>query len=164
MKDSEIVSQASVPDSSSGGKAPAPPVRPLRIWPALVLVVLMVLARFGPAYMEGGLSNYWMIAVFGPLLCCVLMLIWWLALSRATWKERVFGFLGLFAALWASTILVHPTMLGPGTTYLTAPMGFIFFALSAACLAQRPLTAHRPRNKPKAKADCNYTFQLLHSR
>ena len=138
MKDSEIVSQASLLNTSSGEKAPAPPVRPLRIWPALVLVVLIVLARFGPAYLEGGLSNYWMVAVFGPLLCCVLMLIWWLALSRATWKERVFGFLGLLVALAVTLALVHPTMRGPGTTYLSAPMGMVFFGLSAAWLAKRP--------------------------
>jgi len=145
MKDSEIVSEASVPDSSG----PRPSTldlstrarRPLRVWPALVLVVLIVLARFGPVYLEGGLSNYWMIAVFGPLLCCALMLIWWLAASRATWKERVFGFLGLLVALAVTLVLVHPTMRGPGTTYLTAPMGMIVFGLSAAWLAKRrPLT------------------------
>ncbi|HMJ64225.1 MAG TPA: PQQ-binding-like beta-propeller repeat protein [Candidatus Binatia bacterium] len=132
-----MVSEASVP-SGSGTSAPLAKFRPLRTWPALVLVVLMVLARFGPAWLEGGLSNYWMIAIFGPLLCCLLMLIWWLAASRATWKERVFGFLGLIAALAVTLALVHPTMRGPGTTYLTAPMGFILFGLSAAWLARRP--------------------------
>jgi len=69
MKDSEMISEASVAGSSSGESAPPAKFRPLRIWPALVLVVLMVAARFGPIYLEGGLSNYWMIAVFGPLLC-----------------------------------------------------------------------------------------------
>ena len=138
MNDSEMIAAKSVPGTSSGEIAPAPPVQPLRIWPALALVVLMVAARFGPAYLEGGYSNYWMISVFGPLLCCVLMLIWWLTASRATWKERVFGFLGLIAGLAVTLALVHPTMRGPGTTYLTAPMGMIFFALSAAWLARRP--------------------------
>jgi outer membrane protein assembly factor BamB len=135
MKDSEMVLEKS---SSSGESVPATKFRPLRVWPALALVVLMVAARFGPIYMEGGLSNYWMIAVFGPLLCCVLMLIWWLAASRATWKERMFGFLGLIVALAVTVALVHPTMRGPGTTYLTAPMGFLLFGLSAAWLARRP--------------------------
>jgi outer membrane protein assembly factor BamB len=138
MKDSEMVSEASVAGSSSETSVSSPKFRPLRIWPALVLVVLMVLARFGPAYLEGGYSNYWMISVFGPLLCCVLMLIWWLASSRATWKERVFGFVGLIAGLAVTVALVHPTMRGPGTTYLTAPMGFLLFGLSAAWLAKRP--------------------------
>jgi hypothetical protein len=60
----------------------------------LLLVALMLLMRFGPAYLEGGLGSYWMIAVFGPLICCLLLVLWWLAASRATWKERLFGTLG----------------------------------------------------------------------
>jgi hypothetical protein len=125
-------------DASVPGQAQSPAkFRPLRIWPALLLVVLMIGARFGPAYLEGGLSSYWMIAVFGPLLGCLLLAIWWLAASRATWKERLFGFLGLVGALVVTLLLVHPTMLGPGTTYLTAPMGMIVFALGAALLRQR---------------------------
>src|SRR5436190_10634189 len=50
----------------SGGK----PFRPLRIWPPVLLVALMLAARFGPALAEGGAGRYWMMAVFGPLLCC----------------------------------------------------------------------------------------------
>lgn len=135
MNDSteETVSDSSV----LGGSAAAGKFRRLRVWPALVVVVLMVLARFGPAYTEGGLSTYWMIAVFGPLLCCVLMLIWWLVASRATWKERVFGVLGLIGGLAVTVALVHPTMRGPGTTYLTAPMGMLLFAVGATWLAKR---------------------------
>jgi outer membrane protein assembly factor BamB len=133
MNHQETVSDGSV----SRGSAPAAKFRTLRVWPALLLVVLMVIARFGPAYMEGGPSDNWIIAVFGPLLCCVLILIWWLAASRATWKERVFGCLGVIAGLAVTLALVHPTMRGPGTTYLTAPMGMLLFALSAAWLAKR---------------------------
>ncbi len=109
----------------------------MRIWPALVLVLLIVAARFGPAMVEGGSSNYWMVAVFGPFLACVLMVVWWLAASRATWKERVLGFLGLAAGLGVVVGLAHPTMRGPGTTYLTLPSGMVLFALAAAWRAKR---------------------------
>ena len=99
----------------------------------------MIVARFGPAFLEGGMGVYWMIAVFGPLLCCLLIVIWWLSASRATWKERLFGFLGLAASLAVVLVLVHPTMRGPGTTYLTLPMGMWPFAsLPAALRQQRP--------------------------
>jgi len=71
--------QEKVSDSSvSGDSSSAAKFRTLRTWPALLLVVLVVMARYGPAYMEGGLAGNWMIAVFGPLLCCLFMLIWWL--------------------------------------------------------------------------------------
>src|SRR5215510_7013267 len=89
--------------------------RPLRVWPAVFLVVLMILARFVPAYLEGGLAKYWMFAMMGPMLCCLLLLIWWLAASRATWRERLFGFLGLIAGAVIAVMLAHPTMRGAAT-------------------------------------------------
>ena len=113
------------------------PFRPLRAWPAALLVFLMLAAKFGPALLEGGLSAHWMIAVFGPLLCCLLMLIWWVAASRATWKERLLGFFGIVVALVLALFLVDPTMRGPGTSYLTIPMGMFAFALAAILLARR---------------------------
>src|SRR5688572_16045996 len=45
----EIVSESGVP----GGAEPIAKFRPLRVWPALVLVGLIIVARLGPAYMEG---------------------------------------------------------------------------------------------------------------
>ena len=114
-----------------------PKFRPLRTWPALLLVALMCVTRFGPTFLEGGLSSYWMIAVFGPLLCCLLMLIWWLTASRATWRERLFGSLGLIGSLAVTLMLVDPTMRGPGTTYLMLPMGMAAFAISALWLKNR---------------------------
>src|SRR4051794_11911797 len=98
-------------------------VHPLRTWPALVLVALIFATRFAPYVLEGGMSSHWMIAVFGPMICCLLILIWWLAVSRATWKERVFGALGLIAALALCVALADPSMRGPGTTTLALPMG-----------------------------------------
>src|SRR4051794_25755961 len=88
--------------------------RPLRTWPAVLFVMLMLGARFGPALFEQGSSKYWMVAVFGPLLCCLLIIIWWVAGSRATWRERLFGFLGIIAAAALTIALAHPTMRGPG--------------------------------------------------
>ncbi len=132
-------------ESAGTGAAPpdslanSPKFRPLRTWPALLLVALMLLMRFGPAYLEGGMGSYWMIAVFGPLICCLLLLIWWLAASRATWKERLFGTLGVVGSLIVTLKLVDPTMRGPGTTYLTLPMGMVLFALGATLLRK-----HRP--------------------
>ncbi len=114
--------------------------RPLRAWPALVLALLMVAARFGPEMLEDGSAKYWMVSVFGPMLCCLLLLIWWLAASRATWRERVFGFLGLVAAGALSVVLAHPTMRGAATSYFTLPIGFFLFALASVILRRaRPL-------------------------
>src|SRR5213078_4784120 len=125
MNDQSAETDASVVKTDSSGR----PCRSLRVWPAVLLAGLMLAARFGPALFEGGASSYWMVAVFGPLLCCLLILIWWVTASRATWKERLIGFLGLVASLVVVQVLVHPTMRGPGTIYLTVPMGMLAFAL-----------------------------------
>src|SRR5215472_2891653 len=116
--------------------APAPGAgktfRPLRAWPALLLAVLMAVSRYGPNVSGEAAAKYWMVAAFGPLLCVLLLVIWWLAASRATWRERVFGFLGLIAGAAISVKLAHSTMRGPATTYFTVPLGFFVFAVAAA--------------------------------
>jgi outer membrane protein assembly factor BamB len=98
----------------------------------------MVAARFGPGLSDEGSAKYWMVAVFGPLLCCLLLLIWWLAASRATWRERVFGFLGLVVGAAVTIALAHPTMRGAATSYFTLPIGFFVFALAAVALKKSP--------------------------
>jgi outer membrane protein assembly factor BamB len=103
----------------------------------VLLVVLMIVARFAPAYLEGGLAKYWMFAMMGPMVCCLLILIWWLAASRATWKERVFGFLGIVAVFAITMALVEPLMRGPGTIYVTLPMGLTAFVIGAALFRDR---------------------------
>jgi len=102
--------------------------------------LLMVAGRFGPEVSPDAMAKYWMISVFGPLLCCLLLLIWWLAASRATWRERVFGFRGLIAGVVVAVTLAHPTMRGPATTYLTIPLGFFVFGIAAAFLKTAPPT------------------------
>ena len=130
MKDPTTAESVAEQPAPGSGKT----FRPLRAWPALVLAVLMVAARYGPGFSAGAAAKYWMVAVFGPLLCCLLLVIWWLAASRATWRERVFGFLGIIVGAAITVALAHPTMRGPGTTYFTLPLGFIVFALTAALL------------------------------
>src|SRR5207245_11797089 len=81
----------------AGSNSPVrpPASRALRVWPAVVLVALMIITRFVPAFLEGGLAKYWMFAIMGPMFCCLLLVMWWLAARRAAWEARVFGFLGL---------------------------------------------------------------------
>ncbi len=127
--------EAAPAESTSPVKPSA--VRVLRVWPAGFLVVLLILTRFVPVYLEGGLAKYWMVAMMGPMLCCLLLLIWWLAFSRATWKERVFGFLGLVAVFALTMALVEPLMRGPGTIYVTLPMGMTAFVIGAGWYKKR---------------------------
>jgi outer membrane protein assembly factor BamB len=123
-----------------------PTFRTLRAWPAVALALLIAAARFGPALFEQGASKYWMVAVFGPMLCCLLMLVWWFVASRATWRERVLGGLGIVAAGAVAVGLAHPTMRGAGTSYFTLPTGFFLFGLTLAFLKN----THPGRRTPAA--------------
>lgn len=114
-------------------------IRPLRQWPAALLLLLGILARFGPGFLDGGMSSYWVMGLLGPLLCSVLVLVWWLTASRATGLERVCGFLALVVSLGLAVALAHPSMQGPGTMQFTLPVGMAVFATATLLLAtERP--------------------------
>lgn len=119
------------PESKSG-------LQSLRTWPALLLAVLMVGLRYGPGLLEDGGTKYFMIAAVGPMICCLLILIWWLAASRATWKERVFGFLGLTGCVVVAALLIDPSMRGPGIIFVVIPLGLILFVAGVSVLRNRP--------------------------
>ncbi len=101
------------------------------MWPALVLMAIIVLCRYVPGFIEGASSQFWYVPVFFPLLASVLILIWWLAGSRATGREKLMGFFGFLLALAVIVLLSHPTMRGLITTYLTVPLGVTGFGLGA---------------------------------
>ena len=56
-----------------------------------------------------------MAAFFGPLICSLAILLWWVAASRATWRERVFGLLGFLALGVLGFFIGDPTIQGYGT-------------------------------------------------
>ena len=97
----------------------------------MALMAIIVLCRYVPRFIEGASSQVWYVPVFFPLLASVLMLIWWLAGSRATGREKLIGFFGFILAVAVIVFLSHPTMRGILTTYLTLPLGMIGFGLGA---------------------------------
>lgn len=121
-------------------RPPSTPVAPpLRIWPALALVALMLVARFVPPLNEDLRGRFWIAMVFGPVLCSLLILIWWLTASRARWKERGLGFAGFVAIIVFSVVAGHPSMRGPGTMHIATPLTMGTFAIVVALLRhQRP--------------------------
>lgn len=112
------------------------------MWPALALMVIIILCRYVPPYIEGASSQYWFVPVFFPMLASALMLIWWLAGSRSTGREKLIGFFGFIVAIVVVAFLGHPSMRGMITAYLTLPLGMVGFGLGA--LVNR-------RKQPKAR-------------
>jgi outer membrane protein assembly factor BamB len=112
--------------------------KPLRLWPGVVAVVLQwlswfVLPRFVP---EAGM--YGMIAgVFAGLV----IVLWWVFLSRASWSERVSALVLMPVAVLATKRLVHPSIANAGMGMLlpifTIPV--LSLALVAWAAASRRL-------------------------
>lgn len=92
----------------------------------------MVLCRYVPPFIEGASSEFWYVPIFFPMIGCLLILIWWLAASRATWREKGLGLLGIVAALATIVALSHASMRGILTSYFTLPLGMVALAVSAA--------------------------------
>lgn len=105
--------------------------KPLRAWPAVAIAIIMILCRYVPPFIEGASSQYWFVPIFFPMLGSALILIWWLALSRATGREKAFGVLGLLVAIAIIVALSHPSMRGLLTSYLTLPLGMVGFAFAS---------------------------------
>lgn len=102
---------------------------PMRIWPAVALLLGIVLARYATVIVPDGPSMMWMVPSFAPLLLGLLFLLVWFFIGRATWSERVVGILGVVGLAIAIGLLVHPSMLGPGLMVMTLPLGMAAFAL-----------------------------------
>ena len=94
-------------------------MKPLRLWPGVVIALLVVFVRFiVPTMLPYGFA----IGLLGSAAGGALMVVWWLFFSRAPWLERFLA-LALFAVAISATVAVaHPSlddamvaMLVPGT-------------------------------------------------
>ena len=113
---------------------------PLTVWPAAVLIGGMVLFRFLPQLVEDGPPWIWMSAAFGPAICGILILLWWITFSGANWQERVAGFFGAILACVVTVACLDKSMVGPAVTVMTIPMGTAAFGIGAMfCRALPPL-------------------------
>lgn len=104
--------------------------RPLRVWPVVLLLAVMGVAKVLAQVIENGPPQIWMVSAFGPLLVSlVIMLFWWLGMSRASWSERLLGFVGVLVAFGITVAFAHSSMRGPALMMLTIPMGVAAFAI-----------------------------------
>lgn len=103
--------------------------RPLRTWIPILLLLPMAIVRFLPDWIPNAPSNIWMASAFGPFLIGLLIVIWWLALSRANWSEKLLGLSGIVAIIVVEQFLCHPSMRGPLLIVMTIPMAILGFAI-----------------------------------
>ena len=95
---------------------PAEPAlrRPLRLWPGVVLAIVLALFRYGVPLVAPAAELFSLplslIALFVGLLAAVAIVVWWLFFSRAPWSERVGAIVLMVAALFATSRVVDKSI------------------------------------------------------
>ena len=91
------------------------PQKPLRLWPGVVLAILLLLIRFVVPIFA---PEFVFFAMLGGLACALLIVVWWLFFSRAPWSERVGAIVLMIVALFAMRPLLHESIATAGQGYL----------------------------------------------
>jgi outer membrane protein assembly factor BamB len=94
----------------------------LRIWPALPFLAYMIGAQIALRTVTGWTRTVMELVIFGPLLCTLVVGLWWLFASRAAWCDRIVGLVCggvLVAVAW---VLIDPTMRGFGFVFTVLPV------------------------------------------
>jgi len=99
--------------------------KPLRLWPGVVAVVLLLLVRFGLKIVVPGIKGF-SLAVQGGLLGALAVVVWWAFFSRAPRSERWGAVILMIAALFATWHIKHESM---------GPLWLVGYAVPVLCLA-----------------------------
>ena len=89
-----------------------PQAKPLRLWPGVIIAVLMVLAKFVVPFFKPEAATFGML---GGLVGALAIVVWWVFFSRALWSERL-GAVGLM-------ILAVVATSSPSATPCSSPDG-----------------------------------------
>lgn len=114
--------------------------KPLRLWPGVVIAVLLLLVRLVfPLVLPGGA----VIGLLGGLLCGLAIVLWWLFFSRAPWGDRVSAIVIMIVVVVAAYPVVHPSisnaMMGRMLPVFLTP--FLALALVVAAALGRRLSS-----------------------
>ena len=104
---------------------------PWRVWIPLLLLPLMLVARFVPDMIQDPPANIWMVSAFGPVLVGLAILLWFVAVSRARWWERLVGAIGVVLIPAVVLGLSDLSFRGPPFMVMTIPLTVGGFALGA---------------------------------
>ena len=89
---------------------------PLRLWPGVVIAILLVILRYVVPPVGAEAEIYSMpvaiIGILGGVWCAIAIVLWWLFFSRAPWAERLGAVIVMPAALFATSRLVHESIAG----------------------------------------------------
>jgi outer membrane protein assembly factor BamB len=103
------------------------PVRrkPLRLWPGVVAVILLLLARFGLKAIIPGFSGF-SLGMMWALGAALAVVLWWAFFSRVPWSDRLGFIVLMIVALFGTWQLKHESM---------GPLWLVGYAVPGLCLA-----------------------------
>ncbi len=115
-----------------------PAQKPLRLWPGVVAATLILLLRFVVPRLFPDAELFGapvpLLALMGVMVLVLVILVWWLFFSRASWAERL-GFLALMiVALFAASRIIHVSI-------ATGAMGVLFYVVAIPLLLVAFVTA-----------------------
>ncbi|HEY4313764.1 MAG TPA: PQQ-binding-like beta-propeller repeat protein [Pirellulales bacterium] len=119
--------------SESSAAAPWPG---LRIWPVIVLLALLGIAKASTSLTEEFSFRLFMFAVFAPLVVGVGILLWWSLASRAAFRERWLGPLGVIVVGAVGYLLSDPSIKGMGFMFYVMPTGVAAVGLALLCFGR----------------------------
>lgn len=99
--------------------------RPLTYWPAILLFAALLGTKFAPAFVGETSFLLFMLSVWGPTVCALLLVLWWAFLSGASRSERLWGTLALIAFFLVSAFSVDKSVQGFGYLVYVLPWAAI---------------------------------------
>ena len=128
----------------SAPSSPSATIQPLRWWPALVLLVVMAVLRFGFHLVETQTMLLIQIRIFGPIVVAGLIVVWWLFFSRAGLREKLLALIGAMLLGAVAAYFVHFSLQGMGVIVNLIPMTAAVFALTAVLTSRWSATRRLP--------------------
>jgi len=99
--------------------------KPLRVWPGVVAIVLLWLARFGLKAAIPGFKGF-SLGMMWALGAAVVVVLWWAFFSRARWSERLGVIVLMIVGLFGTWRLKHESI---------GPLWLVGYAVPGLCLA-----------------------------
>src|SRR5215472_9053018 len=129
--------------------------KPLRVWPGVVVAILLCLVRFAVPAVAPETMVY---GVLGGVAGGALVVLWWLFLSRAPWFERLGAIALVILAMYATRPILHESIAGGAMGYLfpflAIPVVSVAFVASAAVTRRLPVGPRRATMAATILAAC----------
>ena len=115
-------------------------MKPLRLWPGVVLAIIVVILRF---IAPGVIPNGFIIGGLGAAVGGVLVVLWWLFFSHAQWTDRLLAIVLMAVGILVTMLVAHPSMSGIMVPVILVPGTLVPVFVAWAVLTRRSSTSVR---------------------